>query len=159
MAPWQTDAGAAEIDGFDAASEIDIEQVVATDPDVIIGMTYLAEPIYTQLSAAAPTVAVPFDVTWQDQLAMIGAAVGRGGRVTELQADVAAALSAGADQLAAYAADTIMVGSYYADSLYIQGEQSSVTNLLRELGLTVATTTDEPDGPAVAGEHPLALRG
>ena len=60
---------------------------------------------------------------------MIRATLGRSERVAELQADVAAALSAGADELAAHAEETIMVGSYYADSLYIQGEQSSVTNL------------------------------
>lgn len=143
LAPWQIDAGADQIDQFDASAEIDVESVAAADPDLIIGMEYLAEPIYNSLTGVAPVVSLPFDVTWQDQLRTVGQALGRSDRADELVAEVDAALAAGAEELTDVADLAIMVGSYYGDQLYIQGETSSVTGLLRDLGLTVLTTTDE----------------
>lgn len=143
LAPWQLDAGAGDLAQIDATAEIDVEEVANADPDLIIGMEYLAEPIYEQLSALAPVVSLSFVDTWDEHLDIVARALGETENAAAIAAQVDNALASAAEQLADVADMPVMVGSYFSDQLYIQGEQSSVTNLLRALGLTVLTTTDE----------------
>ena len=81
--PWATDElGDAEPEVLSAA-EIDLEQVAALAPDLIVGISSgMDDQEYAQLSAIAPTLAqrdefVEYGTPWQDQLSSIATALGR----------------------------------------------------------------------------------
>lgn len=88
--PWATDElGDAEPEVLSAA-EIDLEQVAALAPDLIVGISSgMDEQEYAQLSAIAPTIAqsdefVEYGTPWQDQFRTIATALGRTERAEQL---------------------------------------------------------------------------
>lgn len=143
LTPWQRNAGIDEMTQFAApGAEINLETVAGFSPDLILGMPAPAEDLQAQLTAIAPLVTLGWDSTWQDSLRIVGQATGRSARATELRGDVEAAISDAATKLGAYADQTIIIGSFYGDVLYVQGAQSPMTVLLTALGLTVKPGPD-----------------
>lgn len=141
LTPWQLDAGIGELEQFAIIEgSPSVEAVASYEPDLIVAMPY-AEPIYDDLTLLAPTVVLSWSETWRDALALVGAAVGRTEQADALRADVEMAIADAAAEIAAAVADVaslkVMVGSMYGEIVYVQGDESPVTQLLRELGLTV----------------------
>ena len=66
-------------------SDPDLAAIAAAKPDLILGSQALAPEAFGALSAIAPTVftAAP-GARWQDNLRLVGAAIGRGGAADEL---------------------------------------------------------------------------
>jgi iron complex transport system substrate-binding protein len=96
--PWQEgeiDPGVVALGGPDG---LDLEQVAALQPDVILATNYYGlESEYAGLSAVAPTVGYRTgwgEATWQDTARVIGRAVGREAaverRISEVDGSVAA---------------------------------------------------------------------
>lgn len=90
--PWAQDAlGGATIPTV-GGQELNLEQVAATDPDLILGTyAFLDQNIYDQLSAIAPTVgdlAANGAVSWQQELAAAGAALDKADEAAQLTGDV-----------------------------------------------------------------------
>lgn len=92
--PWaQDELGDAEPTVL-PAGELDLEQVAALDPDLIVGIGYgITEDEYDRLSQIAPTLARPADhidygVPWQEHTRLIGRAVGRSQLAEQLVAEV-----------------------------------------------------------------------
>ncbi len=143
LTPWQEEAGIGDLERLDATSAISIELVVAQQPDLILGMENPVADDFDALSEIAPTVGLAWNGEWRTDLRTVAAAVGREDRAEELIADVEEDIAALADELAPLADRTIMIGSMFGDVLYLQGDASPLVRLLRELGLTVTTTTEE----------------
>jgi len=84
LLPWTADAfddlGAPAPTTYVDLPEVDVEQIAALDPDLILA-TYsgISQDVYDQLSAFAPVVAYPDQpwlVSWQDQTLINGSALG-----------------------------------------------------------------------------------
>jgi iron complex transport system substrate-binding protein len=81
--PWAQDALGGEAETAVSAEEINFEAVAAQRPDLIVGINSgMTEGDYDRLSRIAPTIAqsgdfVDFGMPWQDQVEMIGRALGR----------------------------------------------------------------------------------
>lgn len=135
--PWQTDAGSADLERFDASGDISPETVATYDPDLIIAMPSPAEEHLDALQAIAPVIGISWSADWREALHVVAQATGTTALATTLEAEVDAATSAAAAELTEYADLNVMVGSFYGDVLYVQGAESPVTVLLERLGLTV----------------------
>lgn len=142
LSPWQLEAGLGQIEQLEASEGASLEAVAAQTPDLLIGMEWPLTERFDELSSIAPTVGVSWSAPWRDTVRLLGTTLGRQDRADELVAEVEADIAASAERLAELQSVTIMVGSAYSDVLYLQGDASPLVQLLRELGLTVATTTD-----------------
>lgn len=90
--PWAQDAlGGATIPTV-GEQQLNLEQIAAADPDLILGTyAFLDQNIYDQLSAIAPTVgdlAPGGAVSWQQELAAAGTALGKTAQAQELATSV-----------------------------------------------------------------------
>lgn len=81
-------ANLADVDNVGRQGEPSLEQVLALEPDLIIGLDS-HRPIYTQLSAIAPTVLVQFDHSgqWQQTFRAVAEALGRSQIAQQIMAD------------------------------------------------------------------------
>jgi iron complex transport system substrate-binding protein len=149
--PWALEAlGDAEppvllndVDGFDFV------QIASLDPDLIVGTNAgMTEADYAKLSEIAPTIAnVPgtgYFAAWQDQLALIAAAVGRSARGGELTATIEGLF---ADAAAAHPEldgkrAIFLQGAAY-DGSVIASQDGLGTEFLTDLGLVVPSDIDE----------------
>ncbi|QDR82680.1 ABC transporter substrate-binding protein [Sporomusa termitida] len=82
LAEWETlkpYAGTADIIDLGSARELNLEAILAANPDVIVtfkGQGHLAE-IYDQLVQIAPVIQVDFNASWQDQTSACAEIVGK----------------------------------------------------------------------------------
>ncbi len=82
--PWAQEALAGTEIPEVGSAELDVEQIAAASPDLLLGpYSYIDESQYDQLSALAPTIAdiggyddVPF-ATWQEEFQVIGTSLGK----------------------------------------------------------------------------------
>ncbi|MEM8677691.1 MAG: iron-siderophore ABC transporter substrate-binding protein [Cyanobacteria bacterium P01_G01_bin.67] len=70
------------------SSAINLERILALQPDLILGITNPASP-YSQLAQIAPTVLMNFDHSgdWKKHIAFIGDALGKSDEVKQIMAD------------------------------------------------------------------------
>lgn len=87
---WEADATEQGTEVVPIGQTVNVEFVASKQPDLIIGggqgfPAKQSTDAYDQLSAIAPTVLVPGDVTgWQDQLKLLADVVNKGDKVAEL---------------------------------------------------------------------------
>jgi iron complex transport system substrate-binding protein len=82
---------------FNVYPEVDVEAILALEPDLILApQSGITEDDYSTLSAIAPTVAYPGDAwrtSWDDQITIIGQAMGKpdeaAGLITDIEAQLA----------------------------------------------------------------------
>ena len=165
--PWTADA-LAEQDMetpqlLTYGAEVPFEQIAAAEPDVILAVNSgLTEGDYATLSQIAPTVVQPGDAyvtPWQEQVELVGAALGRTGQAEELVAETSAAITAQAEanpELAgatfAYASGDVSTGQL---SLYVPGDVR--VQLLTELGMELTPyVADNAPGDG-AFSYPVSL--
>jgi iron complex transport system substrate-binding protein len=119
---------------------IEIERVAAQRPDLIVGVdTAMTRKQYAQLSRLAPTVAPPagtidYGTTWQQQLELVGDAVGKRAQADELRAGVEAKIEATAAAHPEWKGKEAVNATITDDGFYVYGPKTANSRLLAELG-------------------------
>ncbi len=165
--PWTADALAEQ--GLETpqlltyGAEVPFEEIAAADPDVILAVNSgLTEGDYETLSQIAPTVVQPGDpyvTPWQEQVELVGAALGRTEQADALVEETEAAITAQAQahpELAgatfAYASGDVSTGQL---SLYVPGDVR--VQLLTELGMELTPYVAENAPGDGAFSYPVSL--
>jgi iron complex transport system substrate-binding protein len=139
LGPWVTD-------GYDEAPEIietlepSYEAIAALEPDLILDTrSDGTEERYELLSAIAPTVGQPegvgpYQTTWQQQLDLVGQALGKTAEAEELVQQVEDAFAAAAEEHPEFQGTEVAVGAYTADGFgaYVGGD--SRVQFMEQLG-------------------------
>jgi iron complex transport system substrate-binding protein len=145
---------------YDEAPEIietlepSLEAVAALQPDLILDTrSDGTQARYDQLSAIAPTVGAPegvgpYQTTWQQQLDLVGQALGREEPAAELQAEVEQQFAEAAEANPAFAGTEVAVGAYTSEGFgaYVRGD--SRVDFMEALGFT-----NDPAVQDLAGEN------
>lgn len=125
--------------------EVPNEAIAALQPDVILAVNSgLTAEEYATLSKIAPTVAYPgkaWLTSWQDQLSLVGQALGETGRAEELRGETEKLIEQARDAHPEFAGKTVAFGSGTATdtfNVYLAGD-SRVT-LLEELGFSISSS-------------------
>lgn len=134
---------------FDDADGVPIEDVAASDPDVILATNSgITEQEYAKLSKIAPVVAypeAPWTTPWQTSLEMVGQALGRTALAADVEAETESVIEqARADHPELDGASLIFGYLTTADlsTVGIYAPQDPRVSLMHDLGLV--------DAPAVA---------
>ncbi|UFS59052.1 iron-siderophore ABC transporter substrate-binding protein [Subtercola endophyticus] len=162
--PWDataiTDLGGQTpilLDGGDTG-EPPIEQFAQAAPDVILApYSGLTQEQYDTLSKIAPVVAYPdavWSTSWQDQLSIVGKALGK-------TAEADALLTKTNDQVSALAAaNPVLAGKSFVyganntpDVLNVYTAGDPRVQLLTQLGMTVAPSVATVDNGSSAGSY------
>ena len=143
--PWVRaaieDDGAELPETFDVYPEVDVEAVLELAPDLILApQSGISAEDFATLSAIAPTVAFPeaaWRTAWDDQITIIGTALGKNAEAAALIDGVTAELDAAAAEHPEFA-DLSFAYVYTAEpgQLAIYQEGDSRVDLISGLGLT-----------------------
>ncbi|MGB0113369.1 MAG: iron-siderophore ABC transporter substrate-binding protein, partial [Ilumatobacteraceae bacterium] len=152
--PWaQDELGDAEPEVL-ASAELNFEQIAALEPDVIIGINSgMSDSDYATLSQIAPTIARPADTPdygtpWRDQLAVMGAALGRSQEAADVIAETEAKFAAVREAHPEFEGKTAAVSFTFEDEpgAYASGDGRAQT--LTEMGFVTPPEFDELAGDA-----------
>jgi iron complex transport system substrate-binding protein len=142
--PWQegeVDPGVVALGGPDG---LDLEQVAALQPDVILATNYYGlDSEYAGLSAIAPTVGYRTgwgEATWQDTARVIGRAVGREADVERRISEVDGAVAALAAELPGLSGKTFSSVFYYEAGRFSvdTNPEGHTAKLLGQLGMVMS---------------------
>ncbi|WP_435199231.1 iron-siderophore ABC transporter substrate-binding protein [Janibacter sp. GS2] len=136
-----------------AGEKLDMEQIVELEPDVILApWSGLTQEQFDSLSAIAPTVGYPdkaWSVDWDQQIEIIGTALGEEKEATGLITDLEEQLATEAKKHPEWAEHTFSYVYTTPDTLgvFLPDEQRAA--IVRKLGLTIdpaVTTMKETEG-------------
>jgi iron complex transport system substrate-binding protein len=142
LEPWAR----AKLDGaplptvLPSADGIDVERVAAQRPDLIVGVdSAMTRQQYDLLSQIAPTVAPPagtidYGTSWQQQLQMVGAALGRSSEAQRLQDQVEGRIRRVAADHPGWRGKEAVNATVDAGDLYVYGPKTANSQLLAQLG-------------------------
>ena len=141
LEPWARAklAGRALPTVLPSSDDIDIERVAAQRPDLIIGIdSAMTRQQYETLTRLAPTVAPPsgtidYGTSWQQQLEMVGAALGRTDEAARLQAQVERQIRAVAAAHPDWRGKEA-VNATDSEGFYVYGPKTANSQLLAQLG-------------------------
>jgi len=130
--------------------ELDLEAVIAEDPDLIVVSTSGADSVldqYDALSDIAPTIVVNYgDQTWQDLAMELGEATGLEENAATVVEEFDASLAEAAETLAIEEGTTASIVSYNAGDVSPVGKGTGPhSQLLTALGFTVAEPDEQYD--------------
>jgi iron complex transport system substrate-binding protein len=137
------------------ADDLNVEQIAALQPDLIIGQYVdLDEGEYQKLSKIAPTVAQPsgypaFGAPWQLMTRNLGAAVGKAKEADALVAQVEGLFSAARSEHPEFKGVGLAYAGVYGDgtaTYYVETDGSTRMRVLQDLGFVV------PDELAALGD-------
>ena len=133
--------------------ELDLEAVIAEDPDLIVVSTSGADSAldqYDALSDIAPTIVVNYgDQTWQDLAVELGEATGLEDKAASVVEDFNSSLAETADALNIEQGTTASIVSYNAGDVSPVGKGTGPhAQLLGALGFTVAEPDEQYDTSA-----------
>jgi len=142
-------------DGYDEAPEIigtlepSYEAIAALEPDLILDTRSPGtEERFDLLNAIAPTIGQPEGVdpyltTWQQQLELVGQALGKSGEADELSAEVAQAFADAAAEHPEFDGTEVAVGAYSSEGFgaYVTGDAR--VDFMEDLGFTNKTAIDD----------------
>ena len=151
---------------LDDADGIEIEQVAALAPDLIVG-TYsgMTENEYELLSQIAPTLAqsgdfADYGTPWDEAALAIGTAVGQPAAVQELIDGITARIADEAEAHPEFAGQSAAVVTPY-EGLFIYGPEDPRSRMLVDLGFVlppVITDADDSEfGISLSAERPSDL--
>ncbi len=133
-----------------ARDEVDLEQVAALDPDLIIGLySGMTEEEYGLLAEIAPTVAPSaefrtFAIPWQEQTRITGRALGLEQRAEQLVAEVEEQFATVRDAHPEFdGATAVLAAAPAADEYYIYGSDTASGQLLLGLGFELPPEVQE----------------
>jgi iron complex transport system substrate-binding protein len=143
---------------YDQAPEIietlepSLEAVAALDPDLILDTRSPAtQERYDALSQIAPTIGQPEGVgayltTWQQQLDLVGQALGREEQAGELQAEVEQQFAEAAEAHPEFESTEVAVGAYTSEGFgaYVRGDTR--VDFMEALGFTNKTAIQDLAG-------------
>ncbi|MCA1220106.1 iron-siderophore ABC transporter substrate-binding protein [Streptomyces sp. 8L] len=123
--------------------EVPYERIAALHPDLILAVdSGLTKEQHEQLSRLAPTVGFPgkpWLTSWQDQLRLVGKALGKSAQAAALERSTAKLISDAKARHPEFAGKTIAFGSgTTAGSYNLYLSSDSRVQLLHELGFTVS---------------------
>lgn len=126
---------------IDNTDEISVEQLLATDPDVLLApYSGLTQDEFDAVTAAGvPVVAypdAPWSTPWRDVISITGEALGKSAEATALLADLDAEVSAAAAAHPEFAGTTIAYVDDDVDSFYLYLPADSRVEILEDLGFT-----------------------
>jgi iron complex transport system substrate-binding protein len=141
--PWQRLPEGAT--ALSMADGVPVEQIVALDPDLILGAYSIAdEAVYQQLSERAPTIATISADTdkvtpWQDLVRTAGKLLGQPDRAEQVIDDVDGTVTRTAEELPGLKGRTFALAQYIVgDSMYIVAdEQDGSSVFFQELGMSL----------------------
>lgn len=161
--PWDADAlatlGAKTPALLNSDSEqIPFEQFAKADPDVILApYSGLTQQDYDTLSKIAPVVAYPdkpWATPWQDQLTIIGKALGLGAKAAALQAGIDAHIGELAAKYPALKGTTfVYAAANQPGQLNVYRADDPRVQLLVQLGLTLSPSVAELDNGSDASSY------
>ncbi len=114
LTEWETlkpYAGTADIMDLGSARELNLEAILAANPDVIVtfkGQGHLAE-IYDQLVQIAPVIQIDFNAPWQDQTLACAEIVGKEALARNFIKETETSIAAAKDKLSKHNNKTIAV--------------------------------------------------
>lgn len=123
----------------DTSTGIDVERVLALEPDLILGLySALSAEQYQQLSQIAPTIAQPlpysdWGVPWQELTRTLGQALGKAEEAEAVIAEVEARFQAVQQAHPEFVGATAVVATPY-QGLWVYGEDDLRGQLLTDLG-------------------------
>ena len=147
--PWAEEALDGEVLPTVGGEEINVEQVAALEPDLIVGIySFMDEETYELLSGIAPVVAQSdaYDIggtPWQEQTLLTGRALGREEQAQELVDEVEAEFDAARGDNPEFAGQTLAVDYGAVDGHYILEEQDLRNRFFTDLGFATPETTGE----------------
>jgi iron complex transport system substrate-binding protein len=144
LEPWAR----AKLDGaplpkvLPSTDSIDVERVAAQRPDLIVGIdTAMTRKQYDALSRIAPTIAPPagtidYGASWQQDLRMIGDALGQRPEADRLQAQVEGQIRQVAAAHPDWRGKTAVNATIDSGAFYVYGPKTANSQLLAQLGFT-----------------------
>ena len=147
VGPWS--------EGYDEAPEIietlepSLEAIAALEPDLILDTkSDGTQDRYDLLSQIAPTVGMPegaeaYQTAWDEQLELVGQALGRSDRADELAAEVEQAYEDAAAEHPEFEGTEVAVAAFTSEGFgaYVQGDAR--VDLMEELGFVNAPAIQE----------------
>jgi iron complex transport system substrate-binding protein len=142
LEPWARAklAGAPLPEVLPSSDSIDVERVAAQRPDLIVGVdSAMTSEQYELLSQIAPTVAPPADTidwgtSWQQQLQMVGAALGKRAEAQRLQTQVERQIRQVAADHPGWRGKEAVNATIDAGNFYVYGPETANSQLLAQLG-------------------------
>lgn len=153
FAQWADVAIERGIDPLYTIGELDLEAVIAEDPDLIVVSTSGADSVldqYDALSEIAPTIVVNYgDQTWQDLAVELGEATGLEDEAASVVEKFDKSLAEVSEALAIKEGTTASIVSYNAGDVSPVGKGTGPhAQLLDALGFTVAEPDEQYDTSA-----------
>jgi iron complex transport system substrate-binding protein len=162
--PWAQEAlGDATVEVMPRNNDqVDIEKVVALNPDLILGLySGMTRQEYERLSQIAPTIAPSgdhpaFGTPWQEMTRTAGAALGRPQLAEELIAGVEARFAAAREEHPELGGKSAVVGERF-DTYFVRSATDPRTRFLTELGFElpqeIADLAGDRDGAPISDER------
>ncbi|WP_220093667.1 iron-siderophore ABC transporter substrate-binding protein [Flexivirga caeni] len=127
------------------SDKVPYEQIAALHPDVILAVdSGLTKTEWSQLNHIAPTVGYPgvaWQTSWQDQIGIVGKALGRTSEAAALEKSTNALISKARADHPEFRGKTVAFGSGTAtDSFNLYLASDSRVQLLKELGFTISSS-------------------
>ena len=147
--PWAEEALDGEVLPTVGGDEINVEQVAALEPDLIVGIySFMDEETYELLAGIAPVVAQSYEydvggTPWQEQTLLTGRALGREEQAQELVDEVEAEFDAAREENPEFEGQTLAVDYGAVDGHYILEEQDLRNRFFTDLGFATPETTGE----------------
>jgi iron complex transport system substrate-binding protein len=153
--PWAEEAlgGAAPPASVGTSAEVNVEAVLAQDPDLVLALySGLTEEQYDALSARVPTIAQPADyvdygIGWDQLTLTVGRAVGQAEEAEALVADVEAQFEQVRADHPEFAGASAVVATPY-EGVYVYGPEDVRGRFLTALGFELP-----PDLVEITGEE------
>jgi len=136
---------------------IEIEKVAALRPDLIIAVySGLTKKDYDKLTKLAPTIAQPrgqvdWGASWQDDITMVGAAVGQPKAAAALKSKATALIAAAAKEHPQFKGQTGVVATPY-QGIYVYGPDDVRSRFLTDLGFTFPKALRKVGGKEFGGQ-------
>lgn len=162
--PWAEAEGLEGVEPLAVEPEINIEQVAAQNPDLILGQVgAVSEENYPQLSGIAPTVATSFE-DWRKSVTQVASAIGQMEDGEEVLSRTDAEIEETEKRLAPYTDLAISVFTVAPDEeLNLLTDTSYSGDLMRQMGLQrppSQTDSDAPEGrQPISGEETNLIDG
>ncbi|AGP31445.1 ABC transporter substrate-binding protein [Corynebacterium terpenotabidum] len=161
-APWRTGL-LDDVDRITVATygDIDVEQIAAADPDVIIGDIYWidSQEEYDRLSDIAPTLngpsQDPTEATWKERLTQLGELYGRPEDAQQIIDDDAARVAQAREDMPGLAGKTGWVGRDQGDGkIGTSPDPAEASNsFLYDLGMTLPADIEGKQPNAAGGAY------
>src|SRR5882757_3235313 len=134
-----------------ASGQVPFEKIAALHPDVILAVySGITGAQFAKLSDIAPTVGYPdkpWETSWQDQIALVGRALGLTPKATVLAAETNKLISNAAKEHPEFRGKTITFGSgTTAESYNFYYDDDPRLQLLKALGFTLAPSVSKLGG-------------